>query len=188
MHTPSQKAIPHLQIDFGAIAKGYAIDKIHHRLKQRDYQNYIIEIGGEIFATGQSRKDTPWRIAIDKPVKDSIPGQHVQTIISLSNQAIATSGSYRNYLEMNGTKTVSHIIDPRTGYPVSHTLESVTVTAPTCTEADALATALMVMGLEDGQPFIEQRPATEALFIIRNEDGLLREYRSSGFPETEIIE
>ena len=155
-----------LTVDLSAIAKGYAVDAVSAVLTDFGSTDYLVEIGGELRASGNGQQDSPWRVAIERPD----PGQVSKVrIIELRDQSIATSGEYRNYYERDGVR-VSHTIDPRTGRPVSHQLLAVSVLADQCASADARATALEVLGPEDGYALaIEQ--GWEALFLILNEDG-----------------
>jgi thiamine biosynthesis lipoprotein len=140
-----RKETPKMYIDLSSIAKGYAVDKLANYLKKKNYKNFFIEVGGEIRTAGKKGiKD--WMVGVERP---STGEQQVQTAIPLKNMAIATSGNYRNFFEDNGSK-YGHTIDPRTGKPVEHQTLSVSVIAKTCMEADAWATALMVLGQEKG--------------------------------------
>jgi thiamine biosynthesis lipoprotein len=168
------KSLPDLQLDLSGIAQGYAVDKIAAYLDGRGIENYMIEVGGEIKARGMKPGGTPWRIGIEKPVTDR---RQVQWILRLDNMAMATSGDYRNYFEIDG-KRYSHIIDPATGWPVAHDLVSVTVLGATAARADALATALMVMGPEGGVQFAGANDIT-AMFVIRNRDEFAERYTGS---------
>ena len=136
------KALP-LRLDLSAVAKGYAVDQVADLLEMLALPDYLVEVGGEMRVSGLNPKGQPWRIAIETP--DAM-GQ-VDNIIALERAAIATSGDYRNYFEKDG-KRYSHSIDPRTGRPIEHRLASVTVVADRCIDADAWATAFLVMGDE----------------------------------------
>ena len=136
------KALP-LRLDLSAVAKGYAVDQVADLLEMLALPDYLVEVGGEMRVSGLNPKGQPWRIAIETP--DAM-GQ-VDNIIALESAAIATSGDYRNYFEKDG-KRYSHSIDPRTGRPIEHRLASVTVVADHCIDADAWATAFLVMGDE----------------------------------------
>jgi thiamine biosynthesis lipoprotein len=133
-----------LSLDFSSIAKGYGVDRVADWLGSSGVQDYLVEVGGEMRLAGKNPSGSAWRIAIEQP--DSIVGS-VATAISLSNDALATSGDYRNYFEVNG-KRYSHTIDPRTGYPIAHDLVSVTVVHASAMIADGWATAFMVMGAQ----------------------------------------
>jgi thiamine biosynthesis lipoprotein len=134
-----------MELDFNGIAQGYSVDVIGDFLESNGIGDYMVEIGGELLAKGSRPDGDGWSIGIDRP-QDG-PRELIDTL-TLYDAAVATSGSYRKYKERDG-KRYSHCIDPRTGYPVDHTLLSVTVIAPTCMEADAYATAFMVMGVEE---------------------------------------
>jgi thiamine biosynthesis lipoprotein len=153
-------------VDLSAIAKGYAVDMVAEYLLALGVDNFMVEIGGEIRAQGRNARDTLWRIAIEKPSSTS---RVVHTVIELDNVGIATSGDYRNYFEQGGQR-YSHTIDPQSGRPVTHRLASVTVADASSMQADALATALLVLGPDAGYRFAaEQRLA--AFFIVKGENG-----------------
>lgn len=154
-------------IDFSAYAKGYAVDKIAAQLAENGVDNFMVEIGGEIRAKGSSKSGNPWRIAIEKPLDFE---RQVQRIVTAPQMAIATSGDYRNFFEAGGQR-FSHTIDPRTARPVDHQLASVTVVAERAAYADAMATALMVMGPETGPEFANHN-GIAALFLKHEGDTL----------------
>lgn len=141
------KRRPELRIDLSAIAKGYAVDWVADRLELRDVHDYLIEIGGELRAYGKSPAGRPWRVGLEQP--DPLKVGAVRRTLLLDDQAVATSGVYRLFREESG-KQVSHVIDPRTARPVTHDLVSVSVVADTAMEADAWATALLVLGPDEG--------------------------------------
>ena len=144
-----------------AYAKGFGVDKVAEHLDKEGIDRYLVEVGGELRARGYSPRHRPWRIGIERPV----PGKTaVQRIVELDGNAIASSGNYRNFFD-NGGVRFSHIIDPRTGEPISHALASVTVIAPTAMQADALSTALMVLGPDAGLDLAEAENLA-ALFIV----------------------
>ena len=161
-----RKDRPDLYVDLSAIAKGYAVDLVAAYLQSLQIEDYMVEIGGEIQAKGRNAKDSLWRIAVEKP---STGSRSLHKVIELDNVGIATSGDYRNYFETEGRR-YSHTIDPRTGRPVTHKLASVTVAHPSTMQADAMATALMVLGPEAGYHFAEQQ-GLAAFFIVKGEDG-----------------
>lgn len=160
-----RKSKPKLKIDLSAIAKGYAVDKVGELLLNHGYQNYLVEIGGEVISHGVNVTKTPWRIAIENPSTKNRSYKHT---LHLNNQSVATSGDYRNYFEKSGQR-YSHTIDPFTGKPIIHQLASVTVIGQSAMRVDALATALMVMGETSGKAFIKESNL-EAFMIIRNQD------------------
>ncbi len=161
-----KKSTPGLYIDLSALAKGYAVDQVALLLEKNGILNYMVEIGGELRLKGHNLEGTPWRIAIEKPRADS---RMIQKILPVTNISMATSGDYRNFFELDGVR-FSHTIDPRTGRPITHKLASVTVLSDTCMDADAWATALTVLGSEQGLKVAEERQIA-ALFIIKTADG-----------------
>lgn len=171
-----QKLNPNVQLDVNAIAKGFGVDVIASYLTGISISNYMVEIGGEVYCSGVNSNGTVWNIGIESPNKSN---RELLGIVYLNNQAIATSGDYRNF-HLSDEKVISHVIDPRSGKPVT-TVPSASVISDHCMDADALATALMVMGKEDGMELIESLDKTEALMVIRNDDGSLEEFMSSGF-------
>lgn len=162
-----RKEAPAVYVDLSAIAKGYAVDRIAGVLDEARITNYLVEIGGELRARGQNAKQQDWAIAIETPT----PGRRaVQSIVPLSDAAMATSGDYRNFFE-HGGRVYSHSIDPRTARPVEHSAASVTVVADTAEYADSLATALLVLGPEEGLAFADNDNIA-ALFLLRHENGI----------------
>jgi thiamine biosynthesis lipoprotein len=176
-----RKHIAGAKLDFSAIAKGYGVDAIGTLLEQRGVTNYLVEIGGEVRARGQHANGHPWRIGIERPADNVVADRTIQSVIELENSGLATSGTYRNY-EIKDGKRIAHIIDPATGYPAQNSLLSVSVIAGDTMTADAYATALMVMGLDDGLRFVEARKDLKAYFIATDGSKKLVEKRSSGFP------
>lgn len=175
-----KKDMVDIYIDLSGIAKGFAVDKIATKLDQANIKNYMVEIGGEIKAKGVNDRNTPWQIGIEKPLAKE---RKVQDIIKLNNLAMATSGDYRNFFEENG-KLYSHTIDPKTGWPVSHQLTSVTVFHESAMYADAMATALLVLGPDIGMQLANQENLA-ALFIIRDEEKFT-EKKSKAFDLLEL--
>ena len=150
-----------LYIDLSAYAKGLAADEIAALLDNEGFANYLVEIGGDLRARGHNASKEKWRIAIEKPDQ---PGSAVEKIIHISNLSVATSGDYRNFFEFEGQR-YSHTIDPRTGRPVTHDLASVTVLGASAAFADAMATALMVLGPEAGMAFAERERVAADLLL-----------------------
>ena len=165
-----EKQYPQTQLDFNAIAQGYTTDCISKYLSAHNITSHIVDVGGEVYASGKKPDGQQWRVAIEQP-SDSIdaPRQY-NTLIRLENKSIVTSGNYRKYTIENGIK-YTHTINPHTGKPAKHSLLSVSVTAPTSTEADALATAFMVMGMEKAEQFMVKHPEYQAVFIYCDKDG-----------------
>lgn len=170
------KADARLTLDMGAIAKGYAVDLVAQQLTQQGLKNYMVEIGGEVYLSGQHEDRTPWRIGIQDPLHPK--GHYPAAILQISKGGVATSGNYRNY-RSTGQHTYGHTIDPRTGGPVAHNLLSATVWAPSCIRADALATACLVIGLSEARTLIANLEGTEALFFYKDSD-VLRSYATMG--------
>jgi thiamine biosynthesis lipoprotein len=155
-----------VSVDLSAIAKGYGVDKIAELLLAAGYKDFMVEIGGELRLQGMSPRGAPWKIAIEQP--DGSFGK-VHRAVSIDTGAMATSGDYRNYFEVEGQR-YSHTIDPTTGWPIKHTLASVTVITESAAYADGLATAINVMGPERGLLFAEQQQLAVYL-IINTEQG-----------------
>jgi thiamine biosynthesis lipoprotein len=169
-----RKNVQGLYLDLSAIAKGYGVDKVATYLDGLNITNYLVEIGGELRARGVSHRGDAWRIALEKPQAGE---RDIQRIVVLSDFAVATSGDYRNYVEYNG-KRFSHTIDPRKGKPVSHRLASVTVLAEQAVLADAWATALMVLGEEEGYKLAEEQ-GLAAYFLYKQDDEFLSKETSA---------
>ena len=160
-------------LDCSAIAKGYGSDVVAAFLKKRGIDNFMVEIGGEVVTQGISEKRVPWRIGVTKPTDDSLSvDNELQTVLNVTNKAMATSGNYRNFYYKDGKK-YAHTIDPKTGYPVQHSLLSATVLADNCATADAYATSFMVMGIEKAKGVLERHPELMAYFIYTDERGNL---------------
>ena len=164
------KSIPELYVDLSTTAKGYGVDKVAELIEQNGFQNYLVEIGGEMRLKGFKHTGELWHVAIEKPTSSE---RAVYQIIVPKDNAVATSGDYRNYFEVEGQR-FSHIIDPSTGKPINHKLVSVTVIHPSSMTADGLSTALMVMGPEKGLTFAKEHNIA-ALFIIKTEHGFVQE-------------
>ena len=164
------KQDPRIMLDCSAIAKGYGCDVVAHFLKKRDIKNFMVEIGGEIVTMGMNSRKEPWHIGVTKPTEDSLNiGNELQTVLNITDKAMATSGNYRNFYYKDGKK-YAHTIDPKTGYPVQHNILSATVLANNCATADAYATSFMVLGLEKAQKVLEHHPELMAYFIYTDEN------------------
>ena len=165
------KSDSRIMLDVSAIAKGYGSDCVARVLDSCGIQNYMVEIGGEVVVKGHNKKGNSWGIGITKPVDDSLSvSQELQTILRLTDCAIATSGNYRNFYYKDGVK-YAHTIDPRTGHPVQHSLLSATVIADNCMRADALATAFMVLGVDSAMAYCERHPEIKGYFIVAADSG-----------------
>lgn len=160
-----------MMLDCSAIAKGYACDVIASFLRKKGIENFMVEIGGEIVTQGINSERLPWKIGVTKPVDDTLDTkQELQTVLNVTNKAMATSGNYRNFYYKNGKK-YAHTIDPKTGLPVQHNILSATVLADNCATADAYATAFMVMGLDKAKTVLEKHPELMVYFIYSDEKG-----------------
>jgi len=164
-----------VQVDLSGIAKGFALDRVGAYLRKAGLRNFLFEIGGEILAAGHNARGEPWQVGIEKPVAGEIA---IQRVIGIEDAAIATSGDYRIFAEKAGER-YSHLMDPRTGRPVTHRLASVSVIDPSTMRADALSTALMVLGPQAG-PLLAKQGELAALFIVRTRTGF-REIASPAF-------
>lgn len=174
------KQNPRVMLSCSAVAKGYAVDVVAQLLDRKGIANYMVDIGGEVVVKGKNPKNNLWRIGINKPIEDSLSTRKdLQTILELTDLGLATSGNYRNFYYKDGKK-YAHTIDPRTGYPVQHSILSATVIAQDCMTADALATAFMVMGLDEAEKFCKSHPAINAYFIYSGENGEFQTYYTEG--------
>ena len=180
-----EKRLGGLQVDLSAVAKGYAVDRVAEELRERGHEAFMVEVGGEVRTAGFNADGEPWRIGIEDPggSTPALPATRhdLMRVVPLSDAALATSGDYRNFFEHQGRR-YSHTLDPRTGRPVEHTATSVTVVAPTCAEADAWATALLVLGPEEGLALAEEQDL-RALFVVRGEGGTLEQRWSPAWAE-----
>ena len=167
------KSDPRVQIDGGAVAKGQACDVIAELLRQNGCKNYLVDIGGEVVAKGKNAKGAPWHIGITKPnINNEGAQEELQEILEVTDICMATSGNYRNFY-YDGDVRRSHTIDPRTGYPVQHSVLSATVISSRCMRSDALATACMVLGKEEALAMIEQARDAACLLIVAQGDSLV---------------
>ncbi|MGC3836766.1 FAD:protein FMN transferase [Moritella viscosa] len=164
--TTLSKDIDGLYVDLSSIAKGYGVDVIADYFASLGIENYLVEVGGELRINGVNARGIDWQVAIEKPTADN---QSVQEVIAVGNNAIATSGDYRNYYELDGER-FAHTIDPASGKPIKHKLVSVTVIHTSSMTADAFATALMVMGEKDGLEFAKQQ-GLAVLMISKSDSG-----------------
>lgn len=194
-HAPVSIAGKHLvrtdaatELDFNAIAQGYSVDLLAAAFEKIGVHDYIIDVGGEVTAHGCKSGGKAWRVGIERPSDDSVSVPQVMNAIEVRDAAVVTSGSYRKYYERDGMR-YSHTIDPVTGRPVQHTLLSVTVVDSACWQADAMATAYMVMGLEGSLSFIDEhrgQPGTGAVMFIYADGDTLRTYMTPEFKKMTI--
>ncbi|MCO5257219.1 MAG: FAD:protein FMN transferase [Lentimicrobium sp.] len=173
------KADPAIMIDYNAIAQGYSADLIGKMLETEGIKNYLIDVGGEVLARGAKPGGKLWRVGIEKPAGEGDETRTVDVVVKLKDKALASSGNYRRYFVKDGVK-YSHTIDPKTGYPVTHSLLSVSVLADDCITADAFATAFMVMGVEKSRDFLIKHPGLEAHFIFSDAQGTNQHWTSPG--------
>lgn len=167
------KEKPQMQLDFNAIAQGYSVDVIANFLEEKAVSDYLVEIGGELRCKGVNAKGNYWNIGIDKPVENA-EKREMQTVVSLKNRAMATSGNYRKFYEAGGMK-YSHTLNPQTGWPVKHQLLSATVLADDAMTADAFATVFMVMGKDETLKFLENHKELNIqVYLIYQENGELK--------------
>ena len=164
-----------LYVDLSAIAKGYAVDRVAEALENAGIRRYLVEVGGEIRAGNSKTQEMSWQVAVEEPVTDR---RQVHKIIKLDNASMATSGDYRNYFEVNGRR-YSHTIDPRNGQPISHQLVSASVIMPSCADADAWATAMMVLGPDLGMQVAEANNL--AVYMILKQDQGFKSVYSTAF-------
>ncbi len=167
-----EKADERMVLDCSAVAKGYGVDRVALLFDSLGITNYMIEIGGEIVAKGSNPKGKLWSIGVNKPVEDSTSlNRDVETVLEMTDFAMATSGNYRNYYTTEEGRRIAHTIDPHTGFPIQQDILSSTVIAPSCAQADAYATAFMVMGLDKAKQPLRGRPELKAYFICADADG-----------------
>lgn len=174
-----KKDDPRIMLDCSAIAKGYGTDVVARFLKKEGIKNFMVEIGGEIVTCGINPKRLPWAIGVEKPVDDTLAvKKDLETVLNITDIAMATSGNYRNFYYKNGKK-YAHTIDPKTGFPVQHNILSATVLAKECAVADAYATSFMVMGLDKAKALLDRHPELKA-YIIYDDKGEYKVWKSEG--------
>lgn len=163
-----QKGHPEAALNFNAIAKGYGVDIVGELLESSGIEDYFVEIGGEVRTRGQHPEGRPWRVGIERPAESMLASQTAQQVVNLGDEAMATSGNYRNYIERDGQR-FTHILDPVSGRSKETSMLSATVIAPDCMTADAWATAFVVMGVENALELVESDSSLEAYFILAGE-------------------
>lgn len=173
------KEDPRMSFDFNAIAQGHSVDLIVEMLDSFGLQHFLVDVGGEIVARNTKPDGSYWQVGIESPASNRDDERDVDVIVSLKNKGLATSGSYRKYFEKDGLR-YSHTISPKTGRPVDHNLLSVTVMADNAAEADAWATAFMVMGLEKSVEMIKKHSNLEAYFIFWTSEGTYGTFATEG--------
>ncbi|MCR4765061.1 MAG: FAD:protein FMN transferase [Bacteroidaceae bacterium] len=184
--TPEGKIVkqdPRVMLDCSAIAKGYAVDVIADLLKSKGIKNYLVDIGGEVVVAGVNPSGNLWRVGVNKPEEDALSrNMNLETILSISNRGIATSGNYRNFYYKDGMK-FAHTIDPKSGRPIQHNILSATVIANNCITADAFSTAFMVMGLERAKEVLAKHKDLEAYFILADKGDDYQTFMTEGMKE-----
>lgn len=176
-----------IMLDCSAIAKGYGSDIVARYLKSLGIQNFMVEIGGEVVTLGNSPKRLPWKIGVTKPTDDAVSmSGELETVLNVTDKAMATSGNYRNFYYKGGKK-YAHTIDPKTGRPVQHSLLSATVLASNCATADGYATAFMVLGIDKAKAVLERHEELMAYFIYSDANGNYRTWYSPSMKD-KIIE
>ncbi|MEJ2472628.1 MAG: FAD:protein FMN transferase [Desulfobacterales bacterium] len=168
-----------VNLDLASIAKGYGVDQIAALLKDSGIEDFLVEIGGEVYAAGHRKDGLSWRVGINTPRKEASLDQ-VYKVVNLTNGAMATSGDYRNFFEID-QKRYSHVIDPRSGYPVANGVVSASVLSADCTFADGLATALIVMGPDKGIELVNRLEGVDCLIVEMQADGTLIDHYSKAF-------
>ena len=170
-----QKDLPDLYVDLSTVGEGYAADHLARLMEQEGISRYLVSVGGALNSRGMNGEGQPWRVAIQKPTDKE---NAVQAVVDINGHGISTSGSYRNYYELDG-KRLSHVIDPQTGRPIEHNLVSVTVIAPTALEADAWDTGLMVLGPEKAKEVVRREGL--AVYMITKEGDSFKTWMSPQF-------
>ena len=163
-----RKTKPDVQCDLSSVVPGHAADRLSRELTDRGFTDFLVDVGGEVLARGRNEAGAPWQVAIERP---ELHGDEIQRVVPISDLAITTAGDYRKYREVDGQR-VAHILDPRTGRPLTHRLASVTVIDPLAVRADAFDTALMVLGTDEGMA-LATKLNLAALFIERTTDGFV---------------
>lgn len=174
------KKDPRIRLDFNAIAQGYAVDLLAAFLESQQIRIFLVDIGGEVFASGLKPDGSKWRVGIEKPASNSSDNRQLKAILEVMDEAVATSGNYRKFYEENGIR-YSHTIDPSTGYPARNSLLSVSVRAKMCWEADAYATAFMVMGFTESLGYLASNPDLDAYLIYSDTSGAIKTTMTRGF-------
>ncbi len=173
------KKDPRIKLDFNALAQGYSVDLVSELLNTKKIANYIVEIGGEVYAKGHKTNGDHWKVGIEKPIDNTEGDNPLKAIVKIENMALNTSGNYRKFYIENGIR-YSHEINPKTGYPAHNSVLSATVLANDCMTADAYATAFMVMGLERSIAFLAVHKELSAYLIYAGDKGTYKVFESVG--------
>jgi thiamine biosynthesis lipoprotein len=180
------KKYPEVMVDVNAIAKGYSVDVVSDFLKKKGCKNYLVNIGGEIIAKGVNASGKTWVVGIERPAENARYGDDYKAMVQLSNRALATSGNYRRFFEINGAK-YGHSIDVKTGYPARNNLLSATILARDCMTADAWATTCMVAGLQKSMELLKEHPELDAFLIYSDEEGNYQTYATEGLKKSIMV-
>lgn len=174
-----RKSYPEVKFDPNGIAQGYTVDVLAQLLEAEGIADYMVEVGGEVRTRGLNDRGAPWNIQIDEPVEGQ---EHVeQVLLPLADRSLATSGNYRKFIEVEG-KRYGHTIDPRTGRPAMNTLLSASIITDDCATADALATAMLVLGSEEAQLWLRRNIGVQAYFIMDDGQGGYAVWSTPGWP------
>lgn len=176
-----------VQFDFNAIAQGYSVDLIGRFLDENGIHNYLVDIGGEILGKGKKPDGASWKVGIEKPQDNAQYGEGLKAVVELNDKALATSGNYRKFYEVDGIR-YSHTINPKTGYPVQHSILSVSVIADDCATADAWATAFMVSGFQNSIEILAKDKSLDAYFIYSGAEGNIKTYATTGMKKILVEE
>ena len=182
-----RKARPETELDFNAIAQGYSVDIVADFLQSKGIQDFIIDIGGEVIARGNKPDGSRWTVGVERPAESQFAERQMDIKVSIADQSIVTSGNYRKFYEKDGVK-YSHTIDPHTGYPVNHSLLSVSVIADSAWKADAFATAFMAMGMEKALQYIENNDEIKSAYFIYNENGEYKTFATEEFKKNIVTQ
>ncbi|WP_264521947.1 FAD:protein FMN transferase [Flavobacterium sp. N1994] len=173
------KKDPRVALDFNAFAQGYSVDVVSGFLNSKGIHNYIVEIGGEVYANGKKPNGENWSIGIEKPIDNKTELNPLKAVVKLENLAVATSGNYRRFIIEDGVKYAHHI-DPKTGYPTKNNLLSASVFSKQCISSDANATGILVMGLEKAKAFLQKHTELQAYLIYSDEKGNYQIFETPG--------
>ncbi len=175
------KDIPELRLNLSSAGKGFGTDEMARVLRAHGLTNIYVSISGDVFTQGHNAQGKKWQVGISAPMPDWSPGDPLVTVLSVSGQAVSTSGDYQKYLIDAQGRRLGHIFDPKTGWPVQHNLAGVSVVAGDCMTSSSLATTLFVLGPDEGLRFIESRTNAAALFVVQDADHKFQSIPSSRF-------
>lgn len=183
------KKDPRVALDFNAFAQGYSVDVVSTFLKSKGIISFVVEIGGEVYASGKNLNGDYWKVGIEKPIDNIVDTNPLKALVKLENLAVATSGNYRRFVIEDGIKYAHHI-DPKTGYPTKNNLISASIFSKECITSDANATGVLVMGLEKAKIFLSLHPELQAYLIYSDDSGKYQVYETPGLKEivAEVVE